>query len=133
MAAISLTGTLVVPFIIGSAERHYLDLQGDINRRQAEALARFAEYRLAAGVDKDQVVGVIGKRKFSYDLWGDVVNVASRMESARKPGRIHVTEAVRQRLAGRFRWDPRPLMDIKGKGRLQTFFLAGLADKFPVE
>jgi class 3 adenylate cyclase len=69
------------------------------------------------------VAGVIGTRKFIYDVWGDTVNVASRMESHGIPGRIQVTHAVRERLDGRFQFEPRGLVDIKGKGPLPTWFL----------
>ncbi len=69
------------------------------------------------------VAGVIGTRKFIYDVWGDTVNVASRMESHGVPGRIQVTHAVRTRLAGRFDFESRGLVDVKGKGPLPTWFL----------
>lgn len=69
------------------------------------------------------VAGVIGTRKFIYDVWGDTVNVASRMESHGIPGRIQVTHAVRERLDGQYRFEPRGLVDIKGKGPLPTWFL----------
>ena len=69
------------------------------------------------------VAGVIGTRKFIYDVWGDTVNVASRMESHGIPGRIQVTHAVRERLDGTFQFEPRGLVDVKGKGPLPTWFL----------
>ena len=69
------------------------------------------------------VAGVIGTKKFIYDVWGDTVNLASRMESLGVPGRIQVTHAVEERLAGRFRLEPRGLIDIKGKGPTPTWFL----------
>ena len=71
------------------------------------------------------VAGVIGKRKFIYDIWGDTVNVASRMESMGVPGRVQVTSAVRERLDGLFRFEPRGLVDVKGKGPTPTWFLEG--------
>ncbi|MCC6621323.1 MAG: adenylate/guanylate cyclase domain-containing protein [Deltaproteobacteria bacterium] len=69
------------------------------------------------------VAGVIGQRKFAYDLWGDTVNTASRMESHSAPGKIHVTEAVRLALGDRFVCEPRGDVDIKGKGVMSTHFL----------
>jgi class 3 adenylate cyclase len=69
------------------------------------------------------VAGVIGTRKFIYDVWGDTVNVASRMESHGVPGRIQVTHAVRERLEGTFGFEARGLVEIKGKGPLPTWFL----------
>jgi class 3 adenylate cyclase len=69
------------------------------------------------------VAGVIGTRKFIYDVWGDTVNVASRMESHGTPGRIQVTHAVRERLDGQFLFEPRGLVEVKGKGPMPTWFL----------
>jgi class 3 adenylate cyclase len=71
------------------------------------------------------VAGVIGTRKFIYDVWGDTVNVASRMESTGIPGRIQVSAAVEERLRGRFAFDPRGLTEVRGKGPMPTFFLIG--------
>jgi len=71
------------------------------------------------------VAGVIGRNRFSYDLWGDTVNTASRMESHGIPGRIHVTGAVEERLRGRYSFEPRGPMPIKGLGMLHTQFLTG--------
>ncbi len=71
------------------------------------------------------VAGVIGVKKFIYDVWGDTVNVASRMESLGVPGRIHVSPAVYERLAHRYLFEPRGLIDVKGKGPMLTYFLVG--------
>jgi len=71
------------------------------------------------------VAGVIGRHKFIYDLWGDAVNTASRMESHSVPGRIQVSAAVRDRLRDRFRFEPRGPIEIKGRGPMETFFLLG--------
>ena len=69
------------------------------------------------------VAGVIGQRKFSFDVWGNTVNIASRMESHGEPGKIHVSEAVARRLTGRFQFQDRGEIDVKGSGRMRTFFL----------
>ena len=71
------------------------------------------------------VAGVIGLRKFVYDLWGDTVNVASRMESSGEPGRIQVAAATYEVLRDRYRFEPRGKIPIKGKGLLATYFLLG--------
>jgi class 3 adenylate cyclase len=69
------------------------------------------------------VAGVIGKRRFAYDLWGDTVNVAARMESHGVPGEIHVTSPVRDALSDRFAFDARGPTLIKGKGEMLTYWL----------
>ena len=65
----------------------------------------------------------IGKRKFTYDLWGDTVNVASRMESSGMPGAIHVSESTYQALQGDFVFESRGLTTCKGIGDVPTYFL----------
>lgn len=69
--------------------------------------------------------GVLGKKKFSYDLWGDVVNIASRFESTSHPDRIHVSQAVRVRLADDFDFIDAGTVELKGKGSVASFYLAG--------
>jgi adenylate cyclase len=69
------------------------------------------------------VAGVIGTRKFVYDVWGDTVNTAKRMESYGIAGRVHVSAATRTALGGRFRFEPRGAIEVKGKGRMETYFL----------
>jgi adenylate cyclase len=80
---------------------------------------------LRVGVDTGPVVaGVIGRRRFIYDLWGDTVNTASRMESHGVPARVQVTARVVARLDGRYRFEPRGTVEVKGKGPMPTFLLA---------
>jgi class 3 adenylate cyclase len=71
------------------------------------------------------VAGVIGTKKFIYDLWGDTVNIASRMESHGIPGAIQVTEVVQDRLNACYRFEPRGEIAIKGKGTMMTYLLMG--------
>jgi adenylate cyclase len=78
------------------------------------------------GIDTGPVVaGVIGRRKFIYDLWGDTVNTASRMESHGLPGEIQITDRVAAALGPGFAVQPRGLSDVKGKGPMATFLLDG--------
>jgi adenylate cyclase len=69
------------------------------------------------------VAGVLGTHKFVYDVWGDTVNTASRMESYSLPGRIQVSAATRTALQDRFTFEPRGALEIKGKGLMETYFL----------
>ena len=69
------------------------------------------------------VAGVIGKRKFLYDLWGEVVNMASRMESQGVAGRIQMTDATRKEVGPSFLLEERGVIEIKGKGEMNTWFL----------
>ena len=69
------------------------------------------------------VAGVIGTSKFSYDLWGDTVNTASRMESHGEAGQIHVSEEVFLKLNDKFTFRERGDIEIKGKGVMRTWFL----------
>jgi class 3 adenylate cyclase len=76
------------------------------------------------GINSGPVVaGVIGKMKYIYDLWGDTVNVASRMESHGVPGAIQVTRAVYDQLANRYPFESRGEVEVKGKGMLETWLL----------
>lgn len=71
------------------------------------------------------VAGVIGQRKFTYDLWGDTVNTASRMESHGRPHRIQVSEATHALLEDRYMFSDPQVIDVKGKGPMTTYFLLG--------
>jgi class 3 adenylate cyclase len=69
------------------------------------------------------VAGVIGVKKFAYDLWGDMVNTASRMESHGVPGRIQVTRSMYERLREQYDFEERGEIEVKGKGRMRVYFL----------
>ncbi len=91
-----------------------------------EQLGRSLNLPLSAriGVHSGSLVaGVIGRRKFIYDLWGDTVNTASRMESHGVTGRIQVSDVFRSLVEDQFEFEPRGEIDIKGKGKMTTYFL----------
>ncbi|NEO00336.1 MAG: adenylate/guanylate cyclase domain-containing protein, partial [Moorea sp. SIO3I7] len=71
------------------------------------------------------VAGVIGIQKFIYDLWGDAVNVASRMDSQGEPGRIQVTASTYERLRDKYLFEERGIINVKGKGEMITYWLTG--------
>jgi adenylate cyclase len=71
------------------------------------------------------MAGIIGRQKFSYDLWGDTVNMASRMENTGTPGRIQLTATTCELVRQRYHCEERGLVDVKGKGPTQTWYLVG--------
>jgi class 3 adenylate cyclase len=86
--------------------------------------SRHPDLQLRIGIHTGPVVaGVIGENKFSYDLWGDNVNIASRMESHGLPGRIQVSEAVVRAASDKSQFEARGLIDVKGQGPMNTYFL----------
>jgi len=83
-------------------------------------------WQVRIGIDVGPVVaGVIGRHKFAYDVWGDTVNVASRLEASSTPGRIHVSERVATALGDRYLLEPRGTVELKGKAPSPTWFLVG--------
>ena len=73
------------------------------------------------------MAGVIGRNKFSYDVWGDTVNLAARLESRSTPGRILLCPNCRQRLEKEFEFETMGSIDIKGIGACETWYLTGRA------
>ncbi|HET9729225.1 MAG TPA: adenylate/guanylate cyclase domain-containing protein [Acidimicrobiia bacterium] len=77
------------------------------------------------------IAGVIGRHKFAYDIWGDTVNVASRMESHGLPGCVQVTAAVRDAVADRYDFEDRGTIEVKNRGPMQTYLVSRRASAVP--
>jgi adenylate cyclase len=87
---------------------------------------RGLDLSMRLGIHSGEVIaGVIGRRKFAFDLWGDTVNTASRMESHGEPGRIHVSDATRELLKDAYELVGRGAVAVKGKGEMRTHWLEG--------
>jgi class 3 adenylate cyclase len=98
-----------------------LDMRAEVKRLGAELGEPLS---LRIGINSGPVVaGVIGEQKFAYDLWGDSVNTASRMESHGVENCIQLTESAYERLKDKYVCEERGTIDIKGKGEMKTFFL----------
>ena len=107
----------------------HVEALADLALDMAEAVSGLRDSRgdvlpLRIGVASGPVVaGVVGSRRFFYDVWGDAVNVAARMESTDSVGRIQVPEAVYQRLRDDFVLQERGALEVKGKGLMRTWYL----------
>lgn len=88
--------------------------------------------RLRIGINSGPVIaGIVGTHKFAYDLWGDAVNTASRMESEGVPGLIQMTTATYELIRDDFVCEPRGVVSVKGKGEKNTYILISKRDPTP--
>jgi adenylate cyclase len=88
-----------------------------------------ADWRVRIGLHLGPIVaGIVGVSRFAYDVWGDTVNVASRLESTSEPGRIHVSRQFAIGLGDGYRVEPRGTVDLKGKGPTETYWLVRRVD-----
>lgn len=112
-----------------SPREHHIEAIADMALDMQHAIRHYKRqdgrpFSLRIGIGVGPVVaGVIGIKKFSYDLWGDAVNLASRMESQGEPERIQVTETVYQRLSYRYHFQPRGKIHVKGRAEMPTYWL----------
>ena len=93
-----------------------------VDKRNADSSFK---WRLRVGIHSGPVVaGVVGKRKYAFDIWGDTVNIAARMESAGEPGRVNVSAYTRDLVRRDFECEYRGKVDAKGKGEVDMYFVA---------
>jgi len=109
-----------------------LDHMAKINR-QRERL-RLPQWEVRVGINTGPVIaGVVGRYKFTYDIWGNTVNVAERMESASTPGRVNISQNTWQHLRDRFETEARGEVDVKGKGMMPMHFLNRIKPEFSAD
>ncbi len=115
-----------------SANTQYVDAMADMALQMQAFVSRYTapngeKMSLRVGLATGAVVaGVIGRRKFSYDLWGDTVNIAARMSSEAQPGLTQVDAVTYRRLHNRYSFDEMQQIHVKGKGQMQVYNLLGL-------
>ena len=121
-----------VPVPVEDHARRVADTALEMVRFIERFNARFGtEFQIRIGLNSGPLVaGIIGKQKFAYDIWGDAVNVASRMESSGVPGRIHISESTRIALGSDYEYEPRGVIEVKGLGQINTYFLISKNDPF---
>ncbi len=106
-----------------SLVRFGLEMLEAVDRISAET---GIDLRVRIGIASGPVMaGVIGQKKFSYDIWGDAVNLAARLENQSAPGRILICPTCRDKLEGAFAFEPRGVIEIKGVGPQETWFVTG--------
>jgi class 3 adenylate cyclase len=120
-----------VPVLVPAHAEHVADMAVAL-RDEVHGIAndRGWPFSIRIGIDTGPLIaGVIGSRKFSYDVWGDTVNTASRMQSCARPGEIMMTAATFLRLSDRYIVDGPTVHPVKGKGDLPTYVLLGRHDR----
>jgi adenylate cyclase len=116
------------PDSLVSLARAALEIRDLIAGRRREKMAGGSRYwDVRIGIHCGPLVaGVVGLHKFAYDVWGDTVNLASRLESSGAPGRVNISDEFRAHLPGDAACEPRGLIAIKGKSEIKMFFLDSL-------
>jgi PAS domain S-box-containing protein len=120
---------------VPTPQKNHAEAIADMALEMQRAIANFSHLnrqllQMRIGINTGAVVaGVIGIQKFSYDLWGDAVNLASRMEASAEPGMIQVAPETYERLKEKYWFEKRGAIEIKGKGEMTTYWLMGEKEK----
>jgi adenylate cyclase len=103
-----------------------IDIQAFMKKTKEESMANGKPwFEARIGIHFGPVVaGIVGVKKFAYDIWGDTVNIAARMEEASESGRINVSEKVYELLKNTFKFEPRGKINAKNKGEIMMYFVA---------
>ncbi len=112
-----------------------LAMQRFIQRRLAEKQIAGSQYwNCRLGISTGEVIaGIIGKHKFAYDIWSDTVNTASRMESSGEAGRVNISQSTFDEIKDFFACQPRGMVEAKGKGALEMYFVSGIRPELSVD
>ena len=95
-----------------------------INQNKESDSKEHHAFQIRIGINTGPVVaGIVGTKKFAYDIWGDTVNVASRMESSSVPGRINISESTYELIKDRYECEYRGEIDVKNKGMMKMYFI----------
>ena len=110
------------------AQPNHAELIAKMAVDMVASIKRYPDLDIRIGIHSGPVIaGVIGKKRLTFDLWGDTVNIASRMESHGIPGMIQISQDTRKLLGDKYVCEERGVIDVKGKGEMKLFLLKGLA------
>jgi class 3 adenylate cyclase len=109
--------------------RAAMEIADFVSETKKDVNAKALNFDIRIGINTGPVVaGVVGAKKFAYDIWGDTVNIASRMESASEPGKINISENTYEIIKGNFDCEYRGQLDVKNKGKMKMYFVNKLKE-----